>query len=342
MHKKILTFTTAAMAVAALGLWAQTPASKLEFEVASIKPAPPLDPAAIQQGKMHIGMNVDGARVDIGGLPMQTLLIQAFNIKPYQLAGVGGVGTTVNVGAILGSDRWDILAKLPEGATKDDVPKMLVKLLEDRFGLKYHHESKDLNVYGLIVGKGGSKLVETTATEDKPLPDQPGAVTVNSGDQKIRVNPQPGPGKNLMSMTSPQYGTLNMTMGDGGTMHLEASKMTMAGFADLLTSLVDRPVVDMSDLKGTYKVSLDLSMETLLALARNQGMIPGGPGGPGGGGAPGGPGGTNIAVPTASDPGVGGSLIFDAVQKLGMKLDPRKAPVDTIVIDHVNKTPTDN
>lgn len=341
MNKKILTYVTAGVAVAALGLFAQAPAPKLEFEVASIKPAPPLDPAAIQQGKIHIGMNIDGARVDIGGLPMQTLLVQAFNIKPYQLGGAASAAG-MNVAAILGSDRWDILAKIPEGATKDDVPKMLVKLLEDRFGLKYHHESKDLNVYGLIVGKGGSKLVETTATEDKPLPDQPGAVTVNSGDQKIRVNPQPGPGKNLMSMTSPQYGTLNMSMGAGGTMHLEASKMTMAGFADLLTSLVDRPVVDMTGMKGTYQVSLDLSMETLLALARNQGMIPGGPGGPGGGGPPGGPGGANIAVPTASDPGAGGSVVFDAVQKLGLKLDARKAPVDTIVVDHIEKMPTDN
>src|SRR6185437_541228 len=112
----LLAFVTAGVAVTALGVFAQAPASKLEFEVASIKPAPPLDPVATQQGKIHVGMNIDGARVDIGGLPMQSLLIQAFNIKTYQLTGAAS-GATLNVAAVLSSDRWDILAKMPAGAT---------------------------------------------------------------------------------------------------------------------------------------------------------------------------------------------------------------------------------
>jgi uncharacterized protein (TIGR03435 family) len=68
----------------------------------------------------------------------------------------------------------------------------------------------------------------------------------------------------------------------------------------------------------------------------------GGPGvvagpGPGGPGAAG-PGAVSSA--TASDPSGGG--IFAALQKLGLKLEPRKAPMETIVIDHLEKTPTEN
>jgi len=43
----------------------------------------------------------------------------------------------------------------------------------------------------------------------------------------------------------------------------------------------------------------------------------------------------------ASDPG-GGSSVFGSVQKLGLKLEPRKAKVEQLAIDHVEKTPAEN
>ena len=102
-------FVCACLASAAIVTWAQGPAPKPEFEVASIKKAAPITPALIQSGQMHIGMNIDGARLDIGGMPMVQLLPQAFNVKPYQMAG----GATPTIADALTGDRWDILAKLP-------------------------------------------------------------------------------------------------------------------------------------------------------------------------------------------------------------------------------------
>ena len=62
------------------------------------------------------------------------------------------------------------------------------------------------------------------------------------------------------------------------------------------------------------------------AQAANLGVpMPPGPGGP---------------ASTASDPS--GSSMFKAVQQLGLKLDARKAPVEVIVVDHLEKTPTEN
>jgi uncharacterized protein (TIGR03435 family) len=55
-----------------------------------------------------------------------------------------------------------------------------------------------------------------------------------------------------------------------------------------------------------------------------------------------GPGGASSSRPAdaASDPS--GSSIFSTVQQMGLKLEPRKAPIETIIVDHVEKAPTEN
>jgi uncharacterized protein (TIGR03435 family) len=115
-------------------------------------------------------------------------------------------------------------------------------------------------------------------------------------------------------------------------MHLEAPKMNMAALADSLSRFFDRPVVDLTELKGSYQVALDLSMDDLRNAARNAGFM-----GPGMGG---GRDGARPEADAASDPT--GTSIFAAVQQLGLKLEPRKTPVDLVVIDHLEKTPTEN
>jgi len=123
--------------------------------------------------------------------------------------------------------------------------------------------------------------------------------------------------------------------------HIDFSMTTMAGFADMITQLFaqlggtgGRQVVDMTGIKGNYDASIDLSLMEMLAMARAAGAdIPvGAPGGAGGGGN----------VPVASDPGGGGASLTDAVQSMGLKLESRKATVDQLIVDHIEKTPTEN
>jgi uncharacterized protein (TIGR03435 family) len=125
-------------------------------------------------------------------------------------------------------------------------------------------------------------------------------------------------------------GTTRITPGADGSMHMEASRVTMAQLADTLSRFVDRPVVDMTELKGEYQVALELSMADLMSAARAAGL-PGGPL-PSAGAA--------SAADAASEPSAGS--VFAAVQKLGLRMEPRKAPLETIVIDHLEKTPTEN
>ncbi len=131
------------------------------FEVASIKPAPP--PST--PGMMRVGMRRDPGRVTYSGMSLKMLIQTAFRVKGYQISGP----------AWLESERFEIVAKLPEGASLDLAPEMLQKLLADRFGLKLHRDTKELPVYALVTGKNGPKLEEVENAPAGAAPGNPGA-----------------------------------------------------------------------------------------------------------------------------------------------------------------------
>jgi uncharacterized protein (TIGR03435 family) len=267
----------------------------------------------MQAGKFNVGMKIDKARVNIGFLSLSDLITIAFKVKSYQISGPDW----------LGAQRFDIQATLPEGATEEQVPEMLQSLLADRFGLKIHHSSKEASVYALVVAKGGPKLKDAEPDDPPPAdgkPAEPGmkmsgniegkGMVVSAGGQKTKVQ-----------------------MGPNGTMHMELSKVSMAQFTEMISRFLDRPVVDMTELKGNYQVAIDLTMQDMMNVARSAGVAV--PRGSAGGDATGaGP------ADTASEPSTGS--IFQSVQQLGLKLESRKAPIDQIVIDHLEKIPTEN
>ena len=131
--------------------FSQTPAP-LAFEVASVKPAGGLDPAAIMAGKMRIGMKVDAARVEIGMLSIADLIRLAYKVKSYQVQGPDWMT----------AERFNISAKLPDGAKEDQVPEMLQSLLLERFKLTIHRQSKDQNVYALVAPKAAQAQARRT------------------------------------------------------------------------------------------------------------------------------------------------------------------------------------
>jgi uncharacterized protein (TIGR03435 family) len=346
--------------VLTVGMWiGPVRAAGPEFDVASIKSAAQPTPELFRSGKIHIGMTVSGERVDIGGMPLTTLIQQAFAVKPFQVIAPDWARDS----------RWDILAKLPEGGSQEQVPEMLKALLVDRFKLVVHSDNKELPVYALVVGKGGLKMKPSVPEPGAPADAPAGGPVVGGFGGGFGFFPPPGgappgaggrgpggpggdgPGRGpggggSMTFASPQYGTIKISGSpQEGRIHLEVSKVSMTGFADLLTGMTDRPVVDMTGLSGDYQVALDASPEELIGgMARTQGLPfgQGGPGGPGGFDG-GGRGGGAARVQTdggASDPS--GAVVSASVEKLGLRLEPRKSPVETIVVDHLEKAPTDN
>jgi uncharacterized protein (TIGR03435 family) len=304
----------------------------LTFEVASIKPAPPLDVTKIAAGQMpHIGLNIDGAQVDIGFLTLQQLLCYAYTIKPHQLEAPDWTK----------EQHWDILAKMPAGAKKEQVPEMVQALLAERFKLTIRKGSAEQSVYALTVAKSGLKLKESDPDpapapaaadgqkpEEKPLAK--GEMVMGKGENQMRITQAPG-GRGA-TVSNAKFGQMKMSMGENGSMVMEFSKLKMSDFADMLTGMVGKPVVDETGLKGTYKVPVDLTMADMMRVAKAAGM-----GGMMGGPAPAAP--SANPADAASDPT---PSMFAAVQKLGLKLDSKKGPVDTVVVVHLEKAPTEN
>jgi uncharacterized protein (TIGR03435 family) len=233
--------------VALTGLaWSQVSAPA--FEVATIKRS---DPTA------DVGQMIRDPRlVALAHVSLQNLLAQAYRIKNFQISGPGW----------LDSDRFDILARLPDGATPDQLPAMLQALLRDRFRLALHQEQKTMSAYVLLPRREAAKLKAVNA--------EIGNVRTSRGATRLRLS----------------------------------GKVTMPYFAGLLSNMLDRPVVDMTEIAGVYDVDLEWSADD--AAGREPDSTP--------------------------------SLSTVLQEKLGLRLDSRKTPVDLYVIDHVDRVPTEN
>jgi uncharacterized protein (TIGR03435 family) len=208
----------------------------------------------------------------------------------------------------LASERFDISAKLPEGSKREQVREMLQSLLQDRFQLKAHRDHKEFSVYGLVVGKGGLKM---KASEEGPETSSAGPLNLAASGAREGVTIQLGDGATFTAADNRFVGT----------------KLTMANAANLLGRFVDRPVIDMTNLPGRYDFTLEFSPEDFRAMQIRSALAAG------------------VALPPQAlkliEESPGDSL-FAAVEKLGLKLEKRKAQLEILVIDQIEKAPSEN
>ena len=214
------------LALTASAALAQAPApaaaaavpSRLEFEVASIRPAEPINPAKFAAGKLHVGLTVDGAVADIGFLSLAELIPMAYRVKSYQVSGPGWMP----------QQRFDIKAKMPEGATREQVPEMLQALLAERFKLTIHRETKEHSIYALVVGKKGPKLKES-APDPAPVKTEADSGSPADGNAQVKSEDRPmsikTDGKATVISGGGQKGQMRISRGSDGGMRLESSRM---------------------------------------------------------------------------------------------------------------------
>ncbi|MEI9976250.1 MAG: TIGR03435 family protein [Ignavibacteriota bacterium] len=164
------------------------------------------------------------------------------------------------------NEKYEVIANMPAGADRSQAPAMLRTLLESRFHLQTHSETRSLPVYALVTTKGGAKLVAA----DGPLNRRGGDAWVDHG------------------------------MG-----HLRALNSSAAVFADLLTKVSDRPVIDGTGLSGIFNFDLTYSPELSASLNDR---------------------------PT----------LAAALAELGLKLEKRDTKIEVLVVDHSDKLPTGN
>jgi uncharacterized protein (TIGR03435 family) len=319
--------------VSGAALCQQAPAAApLAFEVATIKPS---EPITAGPGKVMIRMGVenDGAMVKYNGMTLKALVQNAYSVKDYQ----------VTCPPWMDEQRYNISAKLPDGATRDQAPEMLQSLLKERFKVTLHREKKDHPIYALVVGKGGPKLKVAEVSAD--VPGAPGTSGASEPGKAPTPPPPGGPRETAVAgafggRASMPPGGMSMRMGPNGG-HLETKAVTLSRFAESISRFLDRPVVDQTGIEGNYDFALDISPEEMggmIAQMKGAMVMAGGPAG-GGGPMPGGPGhGGPEALPNAPE----GGSIFQSIQSYGLKLEPKKAPMDMIAIDSAEKTPTEN
>jgi uncharacterized protein (TIGR03435 family) len=278
------------------------------FDAASVKPAPPLKPD--EQGRMILPRQSGGpgtqdpGRIHYPFTTLKTLLTTAYDVKQFQIAGP----------AWLDSERFDITATMPPDTTMEQFRSMLRTLLAQRFRMTLHRETKELPIYSLTVAKGGPKMKESTEAP--------------AGDVDPAAMPPPGKvGPDGFPELAVPAGAPIIIIMLNGRARMMGQQKTMLELADRLTLVAGRPIADATGLKAKYDFTLTYSLEGL-----NGPQMPPIP--PGGAiGAP--PASTSEAEPVPD--------LFGAVQaQLGLKLEPKKGPVEMIVIDHIEKTPTEN
>lgn len=281
--------------VAAGALLAQAP-PRLEFEVSSVKTAPPIVAGG---APVNIGMHIDGAQVHFNGFALKDYIRMAYKVRPYQVIGPDWIDGT----------RYEIDAKLPAGATRDQVPDMLQSLLADRFGMKFHREEKEFPVYALEVVPGALKLKDLTDARETPDDKAPTEVQAQGSAAGIGVN-LPG---------GASYTFANNTF--------VGKKLTMFYLTDILTRFMDRPVVDMTGLTGKYDLKIQLAEEDYRTMLIRSAIAAG------------------VALPpealrlldNPSD-----ATLHAGLRAYGLKLEQRKAPLPVIAVDAISKTPTEN
>jgi uncharacterized protein (TIGR03435 family) len=145
----------------------QNPAARVEFEVVSVKPGDPTDSSS-------------SARTTPGGLQMRNttlsnLVRSAYRLNQYQLDGGP---------KWMNSTRFNVDAKLPAGAPRDQISLMMQAMLADRFQLHFHRETRTLRQYELLVAKGEPKLKPSS-------PDDPRRGSSSQGPRQIKASGQP-------------------------------------------------------------------------------------------------------------------------------------------------------
>lgn len=130
--------------LASIALLAQPAATeRLEFEVASVRLHPPSD------GPPRVSMAGEHGSIRYINVTLRNCIRKAYGMRIYPLA---------NAGDPLAIERYDIIAKAAGDASEEQTRRMLQALLEERFKLAVHRETKELPVFALVVGKKGPKF----------------------------------------------------------------------------------------------------------------------------------------------------------------------------------------
>jgi uncharacterized protein (TIGR03435 family) len=207
----------------------QSPAAHPQFEVASIK--------VNHSGRSSMGVNpLPGGRLITDNAPLRLIIQNAYGVRSFQVLGAPGW---------VESDRWDINAKAEGNASRRELMEMLQVLLETRFNLTFHRETKEFPVYSLTASKNGLKL--PNANEEICAPPE----TLSAPPTADQAPPKP-------------CGRVAVMLSARGD-KLKGENVTTTELARVLGNIMDRPVVEKTGFKGTFDIDADFIPDQLVA-----------------------------------------------------------------------------
>ena len=208
-----------------------------QFEVASVKPS---RADAVPEGQIR-AMDMMAEGVAAGFVPVQgttlsahsrtlaQLVAMAFTVKPSAVTGPGWITEL----------RYDIDAKLPEGASTKDANVMLQHLLEERFALRTHTDTKKTGGYALLVAKDGPKLAAGMPESDAPIDKE---------EMQRRVQER----------MRQRMDALSKSGGLRGYSSWGSNRATSGQIAQGVSGMIKAPVVDETGLAGKYDVRIEM------------------------------------------------------------------------------------
>ncbi len=267
------------------------PAARPRFESASVKRNTTGGQSFINPGFVNI---LPGGRLTAGWAVLRTLIQEAYGVEYFQL----GEGPDW-----MDTEHYDIEAQAKGDVSEGQMLLMLQSLLEDKFKLKVHRETREYPVYALTIARSGLKL----------RPSKEG----NCFPPLTLPPPTPPLGRGSTWSVPPLCGRAQVSLISASEARLTAGRVSMKDLTEYLSKIVGSTVTDKTGVVGTFDAVAAFTPDKFLAGIRGSA--------------------------TAPRPGEATSRSFFSAleQQLGLKLQATKGAVEVLVIDHVER-PSEN
>ncbi len=259
------------------------------FEAASVKLS-----TTDARGNMRGGPGTnDPGQITMTNVTLFAMMVRAYDVKSFQIVGPDWISQR----------KYEVVAKVPAGASKEQSNRMLQTLLADRFHLTVHREWRDLRGYDLVVPKS-AKL-----TAAKPL---------SSNDPADLSAPPTMDAQGYPQLNRAGIVMMEGVRGQAVVSFLTARHQPISALVDLLGKEFRLPIADRTNLSGDFDFRLEYAPE-------RPGAVPS----------------ATAETPSGLDSSAP-NLLTALQQQLGLKLNPAKVRTEMVVLDRADPVPVAN